>query len=439
MFADYRADWRTHYEDRLCSPQEAAGTIADGHHIWIPTGHGSPAIMEAIAARAGELHGVEIRGLAVPSPSLFTEAAAKAFHYQDQFANPLTRPALESRVIDYHPYWLVGGHKALDAGRDDAWPIDTVQITVSPPNESGYVSVGPNVWDSIRSARRARQVLAAVNPAVGGTYGDTWLHVTEIDHFVPEERVLAQAPEPDDPADEGLAYHVGLLVQDGDTVQIGTGSHTSGMVANGLFKDKEELSYFGELTVAGLVPLVRDGVFTGRSSLLHPGRFVATLIGNSAEERALVHGNPGFEAYSTEYLLDPRTIARNESIVAINGALGIDLTGQTAVYTIGPRAYAGMGGHLAFAIGAFLAPKGRYVCIMPSTAAGGTISTITPQFAEGQVVSVPRELADTVVTEHGVAKLLGKSVRQRAEELISIAHPDFRGELRKAARRLFYP
>ena len=439
MKTNYTVDWRKHYEDHLCSPKEAAATILSGDHVWVPTGHGSPMIMDALAARTGQVADVQVRGLAVPAPSLFTAEASVSFHYQDQFANVYSRQALEARTIDHHPFWLVGGHKALDAGRDDAWPVDKVQITVSPPNDQGFVTVGPNVWDSIPTARRAKSVIASVNPVIGPTYGDTWLHVTEIDCFVPEERPVAVLPGPDDPADEGMAHYVGTLVKDGDTVQIGTGSHTSGMVAFGLFKDRQELSYFGELTVAGLVPLVQAGVFTGRTSALHPGRFVATLIGNSPAERAQVFGNPGFEAYSTEYLLNPRNIALNERIVAINGALGIDLTGQTAVYALGPRLYAGMGGHLAFALGAFLAPKGRYVCVMPSTAAGGTVSTITPQFEAGQVVSVPREIADTVVTEFGVARLLGKSVRQRADELISIAHPDFRGELRKAAQGLFYP
>jgi 4-hydroxybutyrate CoA-transferase len=439
MKTDFTVDWRSYYEGHLRSPEEAAATVQNGDHIWVPTAHGSPAIMEALAARSGQVEDVQIRGLGVPAPSLFTPEAATSFHYQDQFANVFSRQGLDSRVIDHHPFWLVGGHKALDAGRDDAWAIDKVQITVSPPNDQGFVSVGPNVWDSVPTARRAKSVIASVNPAIGPTFGDTWLHVTEIECFVPEERPAPGLPPPDDPADEGMAHYVGTLVKDGDTVQIGTGSHTSGMVEFGLFKDRQELSYFGELTVAGLVPLVQGGVFTGRTSALHPGRFVATLIGNNPEERAQVFGNPAFEAYSTEYLLNPRNIARNESIVAINGALGIDLTGQVAVYALGPRLYAGMGGHLAFAIGAFLAPKGRYVCVMPSTAAGGTVSTITPQFGVGQVVSVPREITDTVVTEFGVARLLGKSVRQRADELISIAHPDFRGELRKAAQRLFYP
>lgn len=190
------------------------------------------------------------------------------------------------------------------------------------------------------------------------------------------------------------------------------------MVQSGLFRDKQELSYFGELTVPGLVPLVRDGIITRRNSALHPGKFVATLIGNTPEERQLVHGNPAFEAYSIEYLLNPITIARNESIVAINGALGIDLTGQIAAYTIGPRIYAGMGGHLAFATGAYRAPRGRYVCVLPSTAAGGTVSTIVPQFEPGQVVSVPREMADTVggIRDSSPARKERPAARRRTDQ-----------------------
>ena len=432
-------DWRDHYDRNLVTAEEAAASIRPGDHIWIPPLHGSPAILEALSARAPELKDVQIRALGVQDCGLFSEAAAESFHYQDQFGNVFSRPALEARTIDYHPHWLVGAHKGVDAGRDERWELDHVMITVSPPNSQGFVSVGGNVWDSVTASRRAHHVIAAVNPGVVETYGETWLHVSEVDQFVPDDRPLFAAPLEYDAVDEGLAAHVGTLIQDGDTVQIGTGSHTSGMVSYGLFSDREELSYFGELTVPGLVPLVERGVFTGRTSTLHPGKFVATLVGNTAEERAAIHQNPAFELYSIEYLLDPRVISRNEGIVAINGALTMDLSGQAGAYTIGPRIYAGMGGHLAFAMGAYLAPRGRYVCVLPSTAVGGAVSTITPQFPEGQVVSVPREIADTVVTEYGVARLLGKSVRQRADELISVAHPDFRGELRKAARRLFYP
>jgi 4-hydroxybutyrate CoA-transferase len=439
MRRDFSVDWRAHYDSRLTSPVGAAAKFSSGDHIWIPPLHGSPAILAALAARAPELRGVEIRALGVPDVGLWAPEALEAFHYADQFGNPFSRPALDSRLVDYHPYWLVGGHKGLDAGRADAWRIDKCLITVGPPDACGYVCVGGSVWDSLTSARRAACVIAAVNPAGIETFGDTRLHVSEIDCFVIDDRQIEVPTRVYDAVDEGLAHYVGSLVQDGDTVQIGTGSHTAGMVHYGLFRNRRDLSYFGELTVAGLVPLVAAGVFTGSRSALHPGKFVATLIGNTPEERASVHRNPAFELYGIDYILDPRTIARNEAIVAINGALTIDLTGQSGAYSIGPRIYAGMGGHLAFAIGAYLAPRGRFVSVMPSTAAGGTVSTITPQSPSGQFVSVPRELADTVVTEYGVARLLGKTVRQRAEELIAIAHPDFRGELRNASRSLFYP
>jgi 4-hydroxybutyrate CoA-transferase len=439
MRHDYSGDWRDHYDARITSAEGAADLVESGDHIWIPPGHGAPRILEALVARTGELRDVEIRGLGVPDGGLFTPEASESFHYQDQFGNAFSRGPLESKVIDYHPYWLVGQHQALDAGREEGWALDNVLITTSEPDGAGFVSVGCSVWDSITASRRAKRVIAAVNPHTKHTFGDSTLHVSEIDAFVPDDRPFAPPPVEIDPADEGIAHHVSELIEDGDTIQIGVGSHTIGMVEYGLLEGKQELSYFGELTVKGLVPLVEQGVITGRNSQLHPGKFVATVIGNTPDERATVYGNRAFEMRSIEYLLDPRNIAQNDRIVAINGALGLDLSGQTAVYTIGPRIYAGLGGHLAFALGTYLSPRGRYVCVMPSTAASGTVSTITPQFDAGQVVSVPREVADTVVTEHGVARLLGKSVRQRAEELISVAHPDFRSELRKAAQAQFYP
>ncbi len=439
MRHDLSGDWRDHYRARLMSAEDAAGLVESGEHVWISVAHGSPSILGALAARRGELRDVEIRGLAVPDAGLFSEDQGDEFRYQDQFGNPYSRPLLNARVVDYHPYWLVGGHKALDAGREEAWAVDNLMITVSEPDDSGFVSVGCNVWDSIKTARRAKRVIASVNSHTRHTFGETTLHVSEIDAFVTDPRLVVPPAMEFDAADEVMAGIVGELVNDGDTVQIGVGGHTTELVHHGLFADKQELSYFGELTTLGLVPLVEQGVFTGRGSRLHPGKFVATVVGNTPDEREVVYGNRAFELYSTEYLVDPRTIAQNEQITAINGALGVDLSGQTSAYAIGPRLYAGMGGHLGFALGAFLAPKGRYVAVLPSTAAGGTVSTIAAQFEAGQVVSVPREIADTVVTEHGVARLLGKSVRQRAEELISVAHPDFRGELRAAAQKQFYP
>ena len=439
---DPTIDWREAYARRLCAPEDAARQFESGDHLWMPPGHASLPILEALAARKDELEGVEVRAVIIPDAGWFTEEHMRAFHLAPQFGTLFDREAINARIADYHPYWLVGIHKAWDAGREDeAWPVDVLQIRVSEPNDAGYVSLGGSVWDGVTSAKRAKKVIAEVNPNVIQTFGDSWLHVSEIDHFVPADTPVVvdlEHPPPNE-VDMGIAHHVAELVQDGDTIQVGVGSHTGALPRLGAFDARENLSYFAELTVEGLVPLVERGVITGKYSDTHPDKFVATVIGNTPDEHAVVHQNPAFETYSIEYLLDPRQIARNERMVAINGALTADLSGQMGVHTIGPRVYAGVGGHLAFALGAYLAPKGRYVAVLPSTSRDGTISTITPQFVEGQIVTVPRDIADTVVTEHGIARLLGKTVRQRAEELISVAHPDFRPDLRKAAQRLFWP
>ncbi|HKC49491.1 MAG TPA: acetyl-CoA hydrolase/transferase C-terminal domain-containing protein, partial [Myxococcota bacterium] len=165
----------------------------------------------------------------------------------------------------------------------------------------------------------------------------------------------------------------------------------------------------------------------------------AAHIGNSLEDLDYIERNPAFEVHSYEHTNDPRAIAAHDDMIAMNGALMVDLTGQIGVYAFGPRVYTGLGGHLGFALGAFLAKRGRYVTVLPSTARGGKVSTIVPSFDKGQIISIPRELADTVVTDQGVALLLGKSVRERTQAMVEIAHPDFREDLRRAARELYWP
>jgi 4-hydroxybutyrate CoA-transferase len=187
------------------------------------------------------------------------------------------------------------------------------------------------------------------------------------------------------------------------------------------------------------VDLVRRGIITSRLAELHPNRFVSCYAGNSLEDLELIEDNPFFELRSYEYTNDPKVICQHDNMLTLNGALMVDLSGQIGIYALGPMVYSGTGGQLAFHLGAFLSRKGRAVTVIPSSAKAGAISTIVPQFEAGQIISIPRELADTVVTDHGIARLLGKSVRERAEELINAAHPDHRDWLRDEAKRLYYP
>jgi 4-hydroxybutyrate CoA-transferase len=237
-------------------------------------------------------------------------------------------------------------------------------------------------------------------------------------------------------AAKAIARHVSSLVKSGDTLQIGSGSTTGALVISGAFDDKEDLGYFTELTVPGVTELVKKGIITSKYATLHPDRLVATGMTGSPADYAFVDNNPFFEFYDYEYMLNPGVISRNDNMIAINNALAVDLRGQIAVMSMGPNIFAGSGGQLSFQMGAYMSKGGRAITVVPSTTSDGQKSRIVHQFPPGQMVTIPWDLTDTIVTEHGVADLLGKSIRQRAQELIAIAHPDFRSELRKAVSQL---
>ena len=441
---DLGVDPAREFSRRLVSAHEAAGLVESGDLVWIPSSHQPPAILAALAAREEELRDVTIRSVVIPDMGWFREDARKAWDLQVQYAlAPDNRRALDDRLVDFHPLHMINQHKAADTRPGEGRPIDVLMLVVTPPNQQGYVCVGNSVWDAVTSARRARKVIVELSPGLPRTCGDSWIHVSQLDAIVEGDRPRLGAPDPDPASfpevDRRIAAHVKSIVRDGDTLQLGLGSHTSALPLLGAFDDCNDLGYFGELTVPGTVDLVRRGVITSRRAELHPRQFVSCYAGNSLEDLDYIENNPFFQLHSYEYTNDPKRIAQHARMLAINGAMTVDLSGQIGVYAVGPRVYSGTGGQLAFHLGAFLSERGRAVTVLPCVARAGSVSTIVPQFEKGQIVSIPRELADTVVTDQGVARLLGKSVRERAEELIAVAHPDHRDWLRQEAGRLYYP
>ena len=189
----------------------------------------------------------------------------------------------------------------------------------------------------------------------------------------------------------------------------------------------------------GIIPLVRNGVITGKRKTINTGKLVAIALGGSEEDMKFVDRNPLFELYDSDYVLDPRVVSANDRFVGINAAVAVDLTGQIAAESIGPAILSGPGGQLTFAIGAQLSKGGRFITALQSTARGGKLSRIVPMLAQGSMITVPRTLADIVVTEYGIARLRGKTHRERAIELIAVAHPDFRAELKRKAGEMFWP
>jgi len=441
---DLSVDPKQEYERKRMSAEQAAGLVESGDLVWIPSGHAPANILTLLAVREQEVRDVKIRSVIIPNMGWFREDARAAFDLQVQYAlSPDNRQALADRIVDLHPLAMIREHKARDHRPEEGEPIDDLLITVSPPNENGWVCVGNSVWDAVSTAKRAKRVLVEISEGTPRTCGDSWLHVSQLDAVVLGDRPRLGSPDPDPAdfpeADRRIAANVATLVKDGDTLQLGLGKHTGALPLLGAFDERNDLGFFSELTVPGTVDLARRGILNCSRAELHPGQFVACFIGNSLEDLEYIENNPFFQLRSYEYTNDPMTIARHENMVTMNGALTVDLSGQIGVYALGPFIYSGMGGQMAFHLGAFLSKKGRAITVLPSSAKGGTVSTIVPQFEKGQVVSIPRELADTIVTDHGVARLLGKSVRERAEALIEIAHPDHRDALRDEARRLYWP
>jgi 4-hydroxybutyrate CoA-transferase len=372
-------------------------------------------------------------------------------------------------------------------------PPDVMFVTVSKPNRSGYCHFGVHHWVQRSYARRCPKVIAQVDESLTPVYGDVYIHVSEIDQFVEftppplarEEfdRIVATVPDesrragwaqladelPDikvlsairavipavAPADirnllgmseptaeaEAIAKHLSTLIEDGDTVQIGVGEPSRGMVRLGAFKGRKHLGIHTELGWPGLARMWRDGIVDGTRKEIHTGKSVAAAwTGIDPTDLEIIADNPHFELYDPEYVLHPRTLTKFDRFVAINNAITVDLLGQINSESVfGGRMINGTGGQPEMHLAGAFSPHGRAITLLPSTAMGGAVSRIVTQMDAGSLVTIPRYYADFVVTEFGIARLFGKNHRQRAEELIAVAHPHHRDDLRTQARALWWP
>ncbi len=440
------AGWAAHLRTRTVTADVAVSGIQPGDRVYNPLGHNVDGLIWALV-RTGKP--VDLTAGVSADLSWLTPELAEHFRVSVLFGGPGSREALNDFRADYTPWWIYAGHKAADEGRPGARPVDVCLIRVTPPNRAGWCCLGNSLWDAKHAADRARTTIAVMSEDVLRTFGDTWVRATDIDWFVEadptppvgaERRKLyydALQAEAGDPAIVAIARQVASVVRDGDTVQVGTGSTTGAIVLAGALDEKNDLGYFAELTVPGLVTLAHRGVITGRLLRTHPDKFVTTMAGGLPHENEIINDNPAFEFYGTEYMHNPAAIARNQNMVAINNALMVDLAGQIAAGQFGTRVWSGTGGQLAYQVGATMSTGGRAVTVLPSTAQGGTVSRIMAEMPLGQIITIPRDLADIVITEHGVAHLLNKNQRERARALIDIAHPQFRDELREKAKQLY--
>ncbi len=438
-------DWRSKYGHKVVSPEEAVKRVKPGDTVMMAPYTCTPFTLCAALqerARKGDIERVRIDHPAA-FPSWTAPDIAHAFELHDNYATPLNREACHEGRMEYLP---VGVWKSYEVPAGFTSHPDVFMVPVSPPDERGYCSFGPGVWLSGTLSRQAKLVIAEVQEGFIRTYGENYIHVDQIDLLVEGTVPTGTAPavQPSDEERSQVEVICTLvaseLVNNGDTLQMGVGTVSASL---GLFLgDKEDLGVQTELITGGVVDLVEKGVVTGNRKSIHKHKVVgAACVALGPEEMARVHMNPAFELYDFGYTDDLRRLIQIDNFVTVNNALVVDLTGQVSAESIDHRMYTGVGGQTVFMLAGAYSPGGKSVSVVPSSSVPSTtgqrVSRIVPTLAPGGAVTVPRTFVDYVVTEHGIATLRGKTLKERARELCSVAHPDFRPELEREASRMY--
>ena len=419
---------------RYATAAQAVSRVRSGQHIFVGSGCAEPEILvRALAARAGELHDVEILHLLTAGAAPYADPAMQeSFRHNALFIGSNVRSAVGAGAADYTPCFL---HEVPGLLRSGRLPVDVALIQVSSPDARGRFSLGISVDVILAAVESARFVIAQVNPLMPRTRGDTLIAREDLDILVEGEVPLLELQARGDcPEAAAIGRHCASLIEDGATLQMGIGAIPDAVLSS--LVGKNDLGVHTEMFSDGLLSLLENGVVNGRRKTLHRGKVVASFCMGSRRLYEAVDDDARFEFRPTDYVNDPFVVARNERMTAVNSALQVDLTGQVCADSIGPRFYSGFGGQVDFIRGAARSVGGRSIIALPSTAKGGTISRIAETLAPGSGVVTTRADVDCVVTEWGIASLKGRTVRERALALIAVAHPRFRSALLDGARRL---
>ncbi len=432
-------DWKLTYADKLRTPAEAIRSIRPGRRILIGSGAAEPvALVESLVKDGGHLADNEIVHLLTLGPAPYVRPEHEGrFRHAAFFIGPNVRDAVREGRADFIPVFL---SEIPEVIRRRRVRIDVALVMVTPPDRHGFVSLGVSV-DIVRAAIDAADlVIAQVSAHMPWTHGDSAVHLSRIHHLVEADTpILELAHEPPGEVARAIGRNVASLVPDGATLQTGIGQIPDALLH--ALEDRHDLGVHTEMLSDGVMNLARRGVVTGAKKTLLRGKMVTSFVMGTKALYDWAHEHPALEMRPSEFTNDPGTIARHDRMISINGALAVDLTGQVASDTVGGRFYSGIGGQVDFVRGASRSKGGKAIIALPSTARGGTVSRIQAAFEEGAGVVTSRGDVHFVVTEHGVADLWGKSVRERAKALIEIAHPDMRSEVLERAkqRRFVFP
>ena len=434
-------DWNSIYQSRIVSAQDAVQAIKSGNRIFLTGNVSVPQkILAALVECAPNLEDVEICQALTIGPADYVKPEMEGhLRVNTLFISHNVRKAVQEGRADFTPVLLSEFPLLFKHGH---LPLDAAIVHVSLPDEHGFCSLGVEVGLTKTPAESAKIIIAEVNQQMPRTLGDSFIHVSRLNYIVPVDYPIVEMPmsnEGNSEVVENIAGYVAELIPDGATMQLGIGAIPDAVLK--YLHHKKDLGVHSELFSDGVIDLVNSGVMTNARKSLHPGKIIAGFMLGTKTLYDWADDNPLIELHRSEYVNDPFVIAQNERMVAINSAIEVDLTGQVCADSIGPKLYSGVGGQLDFIYGASRSKGGVPVIALPSTTTlkdGKLVTRIAAMLKEGAGVVTTRNHVRYVVTEYGVADLYGKTIKQRARQLINIAHPDFRADLEKQASELHY-
>ncbi|MBN1928447.1 MAG: acetyl-CoA hydrolase/transferase family protein [Chlorobiaceae bacterium] len=419
---------------RTISAEDAVMAIKSGDRVFIHTAAATPQrLVEAMVGRAGQLRDVELVSLHTEGDAPYVRPEyQQSFRLNAFFVGRNVRSAVQCGYADAIPIFLSDVPALF---YNNVMPLDVALVHVSMPDRHGYCSLGVSVDAARAAVHTARHVIAQINPNMPRTHGEGLLHVSKIHSLVESDDPLPEIP-PHELTDVEcrIGQHIASIVEDGATLQMGIGAIPDATLA--ALANHKDLGIHSEMFSDGVVDLVEKGVITGRHKRTHNEIIVASFLIGSRKLYDFVDDNPLVEMFGSDYVNDTKEIRKNPKVTAINSAIEIDMTGQVCADSIGHRHFSGVGGQMDFIRGAALSPGGKPIIALPATTRKGE-SRIVPQLKPGAGVVTTRAHVQYVVTEYGIVNLHGKNLRQRAEAMATIAHPDFREEILRQAHELY--
>lgn len=427
--------WLQIYDERLRTAEEAVSVIQSSNRVFLTGNCSVPrVVLHALVERAKKLQDVELA-------QVLTFSNAEHIHPEMEghirvnalFISADIRKAVQEGRADYSPCFL----SEIPALFRNQLPLDVALVHVSPPDEHGFCSFGVEVGVTKTAAETARYIIAEINPRMPRTLGDSFIHISKLNAIVEVAYMLPEVTKEEaSPVQETIGQYIADLIEDGSTLQTGIGGIPDAVLS--YLGHKRNLGIHTELFSDGVIDLVNQGIINNESKSIHRGKIIAGFMIGTQRLYEFAHDNPMIEMHPTEYVNDPFVVSRNDKMVAINSAIEVDLTGQVCADSIGHKFYSGVGGQVDFTRGAARSKGGKPIIALPSTTKNETISRIVCQLQPGAGVVTSRNDVHYVVTEYGVAYLHGKTIRERVQALINIAHPSFREGLEAKARECNY-